>query len=84
MGVYAKHEDNSFTPDDARAGCRIGVGKANDGLRAGQRAENALRSPRKRRSCGKDITILDGWAVEWDYITGSDDRSKEKGSAFVE
>jgi hypothetical protein len=30
-----KHEDNSFSPDDARAGCRIGAAEANYGLRAG-------------------------------------------------
>ena len=47
-----KHEDNSFSPDDARAGCRIGAAEANDGLRAGQRTQNVLRSPRQRRSCG--------------------------------
>jgi hypothetical protein len=29
-----KHEDNSFSPDDARAGCRIGAAEANYGLRA--------------------------------------------------
>src|SRR5262249_8752288 len=46
------HEDNSFSPDDARAGCRIGAAEANYGLRAGQRAQDVLRSPRKRRSCG--------------------------------
>ena len=48
----AKHEDNRFSPDDARAGCRIGAAEANDGLRAGQRAQNVLRSPRQRRSGG--------------------------------
>ena len=47
-----KHEDNSFSPDDARAGCRIGAAEANDGLRAGQRTQNVLRSPRQRRACG--------------------------------
>ena len=45
-----KHEDNSFSPDDARAGCRIGAAEANYGLRAGQRTQNVLRSPRKREA----------------------------------
>src|SRR5207249_2443072 len=37
-----QHEDNSFSPDDARAGCRIGAAEANYGLRAGQRTQNVV------------------------------------------
>ena len=31
----SEHEDNSFCPDDAPVGCRIGAAKTNYGLRAG-------------------------------------------------
>src|SRR5262245_8352124 len=47
-----KHEDNSFYPDDAPVGRRIGAAKTNYELRAGQRTQNVLRSPWKRRSRG--------------------------------
>ena len=54
--LEAKYEDNSFfhddAPDDAPVGCRIGAAKTNDGLCAGQRAQNVLRGPRQRRAGG--------------------------------
>lgn len=46
-----------FPFHDARYDCRVGAAEADDGLRAGQWAQDVLRSPRQRRTGGAAFPI---------------------------